>query len=202
MVGMKYLCLFLISCLVAQAEDLFDGLSLKNWGIQAAEKKWWRVEDQAVVGGSLVEKIPHNTFITTAKKYGDFELTLEVMVTGNHPNAGIQFRSERIENHHEMIGYQCDVGPGLWGRLYDESRRRRFLVEWKSKEASQAAKEGWNRCRIRCEGSRIRIWINQILTCDFTETDPTIPLKGYIALQAHSGAPFEVRYRRIQIVEF
>ena len=51
MVGMKCLFLFFISFLVAQAEDLFDGLSLNNWGIQAAEKKWWRVEDEAVVGG-------------------------------------------------------------------------------------------------------------------------------------------------------
>lgn len=193
--------LVLLGLGVCSAETLFDGKSLKGWGVQEKEQQWWRVEDGVIVGGSMKEKIPHNTFITTSKPYGDFELTLQVKVTGNRPNAGIQIRSERIKDHHEMIGYQCDVGPGLWGRLYDESRRRKFVGDWVNKEAGKASKEGWNDCRIRCEGPRIRIWINEVLTCDFTEKDPKIPLKGYIALQAHSGAPFEVRYRKIEVKE-
>lgn len=42
--------------------------------------------------------------------YGDFELRLEAKLVGPGENAGIQFRSERIPNHHEVIGYQCDMG--------------------------------------------------------------------------------------------
>ncbi len=42
-------------------------------------------------------------------------------------NSGVQFRSIRIP-HHEMSGYQADIGEGYWGSLYDESRRNKVLV--------------------------------------------------------------------------
>ena len=183
----------------SSGESLFDGKSLDGWTVRESEKWLWRVEDGVIVGGSAEKKVPHNTFITSAKRYEDFELTLQVKVTGKKPNAGIQFRSERIKEHHEMIGYQADVGPGWWGRLYDESRRRKFLAPLASKEAGKASREGWNDYRIRCEGKRVRLWVNGILTCDYLEKDKTIASSGLIALQAHSGPPFEVRYRAISI---
>ncbi|MFM7539188.1 MAG: FAD-dependent oxidoreductase, partial [Planctomycetota bacterium] len=54
----------------------------------------------------------------------------------------------------------------------------------------------WNRYRIRAEGPRIRLWINDVLTVDYTEKDPKITLTGKIALQIHSGAT-EIRYRNL-----
>lgn len=199
--GMKTLMLLVLGISVSFGESLFDGKSLKGWTVQKGEEAYWRVEDGAIIGGSLKNKVPHNTFVSTDKRYGDFELTLQVKVEGERPNAGIQVRSERKKDHHEMIGYQADVGPGWWGKLYDESRRNKVMGEWVSKEAANASKDGWNDYKIRCEGKRIRIWINEILTCDFTEKDDAIPLTGLIALQAHSGAPFEASYRKIEIKE-
>ncbi|MGD1978518.1 MAG: DUF1080 domain-containing protein [Akkermansiaceae bacterium] len=199
---MKHLAFFLLLIAPAFAESLFDGKSLNGWTVRESEKWMWRVENGVIVGGSKEKKVPHNTFITTAKRYRDFELTLQLKVEGKRPNAGVQFRSERIKDHHEMIGYQADAGPGLWGKLYDESRRRKFLAPLASKEAGKAAKnEGWNRYRIRCEGKRVRIWVNDILVTDYTEKDDAIPEEGFIALQAHSGPPFEVSYRTIEIKE-
>ena len=198
---MKRLCVLFLFAGRLCGESLFDGKTLEGWNIQPKEVQWWRVEDGAIVGGSMKENIPHNTFITPAKRYGDFELLLQVKVTGEKANAGIQIRSERIRDHHEMIGYQADVGAGWWGKLYDESRRRKVVGDWVSKEAGSAVKEGWNDYKIRAEGPRIRLWINGILTCDYIEKDLAIPLKGLIALQAHSGPPFEVRYRNIEIKE-
>jgi ribosomal protein S6E (S10) len=198
---MKLLVLCLLGASLAAGQSLFDGKTLKGWSVQEKEAWMWKVKDGAIVGGSLEKKVPHNTFITTEKRYKDFELTLQVKVEGEKPNAGIQIRSERIKDHHEMIGYQADVGPGWWGKLYDESRRRKVMGNWVSKEAAKAAREGWNDYKIRCEGKRIRLWINDILTCDYTEKDESIPLEGYIALQAHSGPPFEASYRKIVIKE-
>ena len=196
---MKLFVLLFLGASLAGGQSLFDGKSLKGWSVQEKEAWMWKVRDGAIVGGSIDKKVPHNTFITTEKRYKDFELTLQVKVEGKKPNAGIQIRSERIKDHHEMIGYQADVGPGWWGKLYDESRRRKVMGDWVSKEAAKAAKEGWNDYRIRCEGKRIRLWINGILTCDYAEKDESIPLEGYIALQAHSGPPFEASYRKIEI---
>lgn len=199
--AMKQLILGIILVALAPAESLFDGKSLDGWTVRESEKWMWRVEDGVIVAGSMNKNIPHNTFITSAKRYQDFELTVEIKVTGKRPNAGVQFRSERIKDHHEMIGYQADAGPGLWGRLYDESRRRKFLAPLASKEAGMAGKDGWNAYRIRCEGERVRIWVNEVLTCDYREEDKEIPREGLIALQAHSGPPFEVRYRSVSIRE-
>mgnify|MGYP005849775147 CR=1 FL=1 len=202
MVGaVKFVLLALFLVVLAPAESLFDGQSWQGWAIRPGEKWLWRVDDGVIVGGSQTKKVPHNTFITSAKRYRDFELSLEVRVDGQKANAGIQFRSERVKDHHEMVGYQADVGPGFWGRLYDESRRRKFLAPLASQEAAGAARKGWNRYRIRCEGNRIRLWINEILTCDYREKDQEIPQEGLIALQAHSGPPFEVRYRDLTIEE-
>ncbi len=175
--------------------------ALLDWEVRAGEEKWWREHDGVIIGGSLDEWIPTNTFITSRQRFADFEMNLQVkLVGGSPPNAGIQIRSERIPNHHEMVGYQADVGPDYWGKLYDESRRNRVIGEWVNAAAEKAVKPGWNDYRIRAEGSRIRIWINGVLTCDFVETDPDIPLEGLIALQTHSGDPFEVHYRNIGIM--
>ncbi len=60
-----------------------------------------------------------------------FELRLQAKLVGDGKNAGIQFRSQRIPNHHEVIGYQCDMGEmgnrSIWGSIYDESRRKKFI---------------------------------------------------------------------------
>ncbi|MDG2400694.1 MAG: DUF1080 domain-containing protein [Akkermansiaceae bacterium] len=198
---MKLLGLIILSASLVGGQSLFDGKTLKGWVVQEKEAWMWKVKDGAIIGGSLEKNIPHNTFIATEKRYKNFELILQVKVEGKRPNAGIQIRSERIKDHHEMIGYQADVGPGYWGRLYDESRRRKFLAPFATKEAAKATKKDWNDYKIRCEGKRIRMWINGILTCDYTEKDESIPSDGYIALQAHSGSPFEVSYRKIVIEE-
>ncbi len=49
----------------------------------------------------------------------------------------------------------------------------------------------WNRYEIRCEGKRIRLFINGTQTVDYTEPDPKIPLEGVIAVQIHGGPPSE-----------
>jgi hypothetical protein len=198
---MKWLPVLPVLLATLHAGSLFDGKSLDGWQIRKGEEPWWRVEDGCIVGGSLERKVPHNTFITAPKRYANFELTLEVKLTGKNPNAGIQIRSERMPDHHEMIDYQADVGVGYWGKLYDESRRRKVIGDYVDARAATAVKEGWNTYRIRCEGPRVRLWLNGVLTVDYEEKDPDIPRAGLIGLQAHSGAPFEVRYRQIEIEE-
>ncbi|HBE97862.1 MAG TPA: DUF1080 domain-containing protein, partial [Verrucomicrobiales bacterium] len=131
---MKWIFLLLTSLSLSAGEKLFDGTTLKGWQVQKGEERYWKVRNGVIVGGSMTEKVAHNTFITTVKRYGDFELRLKAKVEGPRANAGIQIRSERIENHHEMIGYQADIGKNIWGRLYDESRRRSFLIDWASKD--------------------------------------------------------------------
>ena len=180
--------------------SLFDGTSFEGW---EGNLKFFRIEDGAIVAGNLNTQIPRNEFLCTKQRFSDFELNLQVKVKGDGANAGIQFRSERIPNHHEVMGYQADVGKGWWAKLYDESRRKKILAAPTNKqEYEQHVKLwDWNDYRIRCEGRRVQLWINGYKTVDFTEYDDTIPGDGIIGLQIHSGPPCEAWYRNIRITD-
>ena len=99
-----------------------------------------------------------------------------------------------------MIGYQADLGQQYWGCLYDESRRRKVLTGPDKAQLDKVLKrEDWNDYRIRCEGKRIQLWINDFQTVDYTEDDDTIQQTGFIGLQIHGGPPGEAWYKDIEI---
>ena len=169
-------------------EILFDGFSLSKW--KTAEKNTWRVENGAIVGGSLSQSTPKNSFLFYEKEFVDFELSLQFLLEGfpkqGMVNSGVQFRSEEFDGG-KARGYQADIGdPTWWGSLCDEHRRNRVLASSDMGILSPALKrEGWNNYVIRCEGPRIRLWINGVATVDYVERDSQISQKGKIALQLH-----------------
>jgi hypothetical protein len=180
---------------------LFDGETTTGW---EGPMEWFRIEDRAVVGGTLKKPIPHNYFLCTTETYGDFELRLDVKVVGENANAGVQFRTKRIEGSSEVSGYQADVGGVgtrlVWGSLYDESRRRKFLVEADTQVIQSIVKpNAWNHYRIRCVGTKVELYLNGVKTVSFIEQDDSIERDGVIALQIHSGPPTEAWYRNIRI---
>jgi hypothetical protein len=129
-------------------------------------------------------------------------LRLEFKVLGEGANAGIQFRTQRIPDHYEVIGYQADLGDGWWGSLYDESRRKRALVEADAEAVNKVLKrDDWNEYVIRAEGPRIQLWINGLQTVDYTEEEEGIDREGIIAVQIHGGPPSEAWYRNITLRE-
>ena len=191
----------------ANAEEgfttIFDGKTLAGW---EGSEKIFRVEEGAVVAGSLKEKVARNEFLCSKQEYGDFELRLKAKLVGEGKNAGIQFRSQRVPNHHEVAGFQCDMGDmadrSIWGSLYDESRRNKFLAHGdKDKLAASVKRDGFNDITIRCEGNHIQIWVNEVPTVDYTESDDKIAARGIIGLQIHGGAPAEASYKEGRIRE-
>ena len=191
----------------ANAQDtkkpLFDGKSLAGWEVLEGERQLWRVEDGVITAGSLTEKVPHNSFIATKRSFHNFDLRLKIRITGTEGfvNSGIQIRSVRVPDSHEMIGYQVDAGKGWWGKLYDESRRRKVIGKSADAEAvNRAVKQnGWNDYRIRAEGTRIRSWINGVAALDFTETESNIPQDGQIGLQIHGNGKTVVQVNDVTI---
>jgi len=183
---------------------LFDGTSFEGW---AGNPSMFRLQDKAIVGGSLNANIPRNEFLCSTRPYTNFELRLQARLIGKDANAGIQIRSRRIPNHHEMIGYQVDMGLSWgqvwWGKLYDESRRNRILATPPNDDIIRQVlrPDDWNDYVIRCEGRHIRIWLNDRLTVDYTEPDAAIEQSGLIGLQIHGGPPSEAWYRDVRIKE-
>jgi len=184
--------------------SLFDGKTLDGW---EGNLKMFRVEDGAIIAGTQKERIPNNEFLCTKKTYGNFELRLQAKLEGKGDNAGIQFRSKRIPNHHEVIGFQADIGVMkgdqlIWGALYDESRRRRFLMTGDQTELKKAVRpDDCNDFVVRCEGPHIQIRVNGYLAVDYVEKDADIADSGIIGVQIHSGEPAEASYRNIRIKE-
>jgi hypothetical protein len=184
--------------------ELFDGRTLNGW---EGDSKWWRVQDGAITGGSLTEKVPRNFFLATTKTFQNFDLRLKLKLTGvpntGMINSGVQVRSMRVPDNTEMSGYQVDAGEGWWGKLYDESRRNKVIAQAANLSAVTAVvKPGdWNDFRIRAEGPRIRSWINGAPALDYTETEPNIAQDGHIAIQIHSGGMALVQVKDVQIEE-
>jgi hypothetical protein len=178
-------------------KTLFDGQTLDGW---EGNLEMFRVEDGAIVGGTLEKRVPRNEFLCARDEFGDFELRLLFKLIGQGANAGVQLRSRRIPNHHEMRGYQADLGDGWWGSLYDESRRNKVLLAADPQLIKLVLKhDDWNDYTIRCEGPRIQLWINGEQTVDYTEPDAAIEQQGLIGLQIHGGPPSEAWYRNIRI---
>lgn len=179
---------------------LFDGKSFAGW---EGDLTYFRIEDGAVKAGRLDRPIPQNEFLATTAEFADFELRLKVRLLAEKGNAGIQFRSQRVAGSREMIGYQADVSPEFWGALYDESRRRTFLgVRPEPALIRRALKpDAWNAYTIRCEGPRVRLWLNGQLTVDFTETLPGAARTGRLGLQIHSGPATEAWYQDIELTD-
>ena len=186
----------------AKHETLFDGKSFYGW--EGETNHMWRIEKGTLVGGSLSDTVPHNDFLCTSREFKNFDLRLKVKLNGSgFVNGGIQFRSQRLkEPAFEMTGYQADMGEGFWGSLYDESRRNKVLAHTHQVVIQHLVRPNeWNDYIVRCEDNRIRLWLNGVLTVDYSEEDAQIPNKGLIGFQIHGGGKAEASYRDIAIEE-
>ncbi len=201
-----FLCL-LLTCISSSAEPgrekkpLFDGKSFEGW--EGDTQNTFRIQNGAVVGGSLLAKVPRNEFLCTRKSYKNFVLRVKFKLLGIGANAGVQIRSKRIPNHHEVIGYQADMGdPEWWGCLYDESRRKKVLAKADLEAVNKVLKRNdWNEYVIRCEGKRVQLSLNGLQTVDYLEPDDSIEQSGVICLQIHGGPPSEAWYKDVSIEE-
>lgn len=166
-------------------EKLFDGKDLKGWK-QLNGKALYEVRNGEIIG-KTVANTP-NSFLVTEKEYGDFVLTLDLMVESDM-NSGIQFRSESKPDYQNgrVHGYQCEVDPSTraWsGGIYDEARRGWLYTNELNPAAKAAFKVGkWNHYKIECIGNSIRTWLNgKPVAWVIDDMTP----KGFIALQVHA----------------
>lgn len=188
---------------LAQAEVLLsNGKTFAGW--MGDTNKTWRIEDGAFVGGKAGTRVPRNEFLRTTRDFTNFVLHVKFKLVGTEGfvNGGVQIRSQPAKNPpNEMVGYQCDLGEGWWGALYDESRRNKVLVKPSEAAVKAVQRNDWNEYVIRAEGKRIRTSINGTPMIDYTEPDDAIPQFGQIGLQVHGGGVTEVFYKDITIEE-
>lgn len=186
-----------------RALPIFDGKTFNGW--EGDTVSTWRIEDGAIVGGSLKETVPHNDFLCSRRSYSNFKLSVKFRLLGTEGfiNSGVQFHSQRLTDPpYEMKGYQADLGDGYWASLYDESRRNKTLTPLDSALTAKLLKpQAWNDYKVWSDHGHIRIFLNGHQTADYTETDKSIPQSGIIGLQIHGGGKAEVWYKDILMEE-
>lgn len=168
------------------AQMIFNGKDLTGW---VGNPALWSVENGEIVGKT--EGLRRNEFLRSELVAGDFRLTLEVKLTPNAENSGIQFRSDPLPDG-EVKGYQADIGAGWWGKLYEEHGRG---LLWDTPGDPHVKPGEWNTYEIIAEGSTIRTFLNGKPCVDLD--DPEGVRRGIFALQLHSGGPMEVRFRNL-----
>jgi hypothetical protein len=171
------------------ASLLFSGRDLAGW---TGDSQLWSVEDGEIVGRS--PGLDHNTFLVSDLSVGNFRLSFEVKLNGDVGNSGLQFRSIPLKGFEELRGYQADIGPGWWGKLYEENGR---ALLWDKSGEAHVKKGEWNRYEVEAVGSHVRTWINGQACVDLD--DPEGRKRGVIALQIHAGDPMEVRFRELKL---
>ena len=179
-------------------KPLSDGKTFTGW---EGNKSVFRIEDGAFVGGSLKANVPRNEYLCTTKRYRDFEVRLKFKLLGKDVNGGVQFRSDRVPNSNEMIGYQADMGQHYWGCLYDERRHKLLTGPTVEEQQKLIHRNDWNDYVIRAEGRHVELWLNGHKTVDYTEPDTSVPQEGVFGLQIHQGIPAEAWYKDIVIRE-
>lgn len=196
--------LFLFSgCSHSPSKDdkFFNGKDLTGWtaGSPEQQKKYWSVEDSAIVGRAT-DEVPRNQFIWSSVKVKDFYLSIDVKLESADRNAGIQFRAKKIDDYGQAMGYQADIGLNyginIWGTLYDEDARG--LLHTSDPKRTVVHDGQWNKYEILASGDRIWIAVNGDVVS--ATQDKAGTAEGYIALQIHSGPAQTVRYRINELV--
>jgi len=186
--------------------NLLQSGNINDWTVPSNR---WYIKDNCLTGDSNGKVLEHGEFVYSKQKYGDYEFTCEMRLTGdNHRNTGIYFR---IDTFYEKGKEKKFMAPS--GYEFDASASKQWrgaLAYWYKNPSVRAfpdeniialiyKEEDWNRMTIRTRGSRQEYWLNGVKIVDFVHDDPKASKYGFIGFQMHGGAMMKVEYRNILV---
>jgi hypothetical protein len=208
--------------------SLFDGKTLQGW--DGLRDHWSVRDGLITGETTKGNALGHNTFLVwTNGTVANFELHFRYRILAANDvgfgNSGVQYRSRLIDPAKFIVGgYQADFeyGTTYSGILYEEQGRgilaergqRTRIVEengqTKILKLGQIApsaeiqagirKEQWNDYTVRAEGNHLMHFINNRMTIDVVDDQPSRAAKsGILALQLHAGPPMVVQFKDIMI---
>ncbi|MBM4029422.1 MAG: DUF2961 domain-containing protein, partial [Planctomycetes bacterium] len=159
---------------------LFNGKDLTGW--EATGNARWVVEKGMLVGTQGANNAPGDLF--TTQSFRDFEVT--VTYRAEWPcNSGVWFRfqSPRTAYQADILEYKKPEAHS--GSLYCPGYAGLFLAANLDKTLEN--RDGWNTIKIRAQGDRLQVWLNDRQTADVRDTRSD---SGKIGFQVHPGAEF------------
>jgi hypothetical protein len=173
---------------------IWNGKDLTGWHISQVnhhgDSQGWVITDGILT--ATQDRPGNGGILLTDKKYGDFEVSLEIKPTWGC-DGGLFLRSnEKGQAYQVMIDYlEGGVVGGIYGEglegLDPATRDERFAGDtW----AAAWRKGEWNTLRARIEGGvpHIQVWLNDQQIVDWTDSANHAvggATKGMIALQMH-----------------
>ncbi len=167
---------------------LWNGKDLAGWHVSQVNhhgnSKGWSVKDGVLL--ATQDRPGNGGILLTDRKYKNFEVSLEVNPDWGC-DGGLFLRSDEQGNAYQvMIDY---LEGGSVGGIYGEGLKD--VVTKPTPEYTKLWKKGeWNHLRARIEGEvpHIRVWLNDSLLVDWTDTANHASggaTEGMIALQVH-----------------
>jgi hypothetical protein len=227
---MRVIVFFILSAMSALAQRIppledsgfdaiFDGKTLKGWD---GDPMFWRVEDGAIVGQTLVDRQPkQNTFlIWRGGSPANFELKVKYKLTGF--NSGIQYRSIELPDiKYAMKGYQADMDgeQQYTGQIYEERARGFLAMRGQFTYVGDGKKPGlvgslgdaaelkalikgddWNDLHIIARGNTLIQMINgRVMSMLIDDDTANRKMDGLIGIQVHLGPPMKIEVRDIRL---
>lgn len=200
-------------------KSIFNGKNLKGWHVSRSSHQGTTPKVEVEEGAIVMSDQPFGQggVLLTNKKYGSFELMVEVKLD-SFCNSGIFIRSNE-----GGAAYQIELSePGNTGALYGER-----LSPSKVMLATDLSKvwkvNDWNSFRIKMVGDTpyVKLWINEVMMWEVQQPKNDFiagATEGMIGLQCHwtsvfspaasQGMPLDswrpnakVRFRKIMIKE-
>jgi len=177
-------------------KPLADGQTFNGWHKNGDGE--WKIEEGAFVGRSNNAKL-YGHLVSDAE-YQDFTVRFDFQCSSG--DSGFFVRT-KMEEPDKTLGLQIQVGPlgSGTGGIY-ESYGRQWLPQKPPLELEQAGyREGqWNEMMIAAHGPRVTVHVNGIKTSDLND-DLLSQKPGVFALQMHSGAVNETKFKHLAILE-
>lgn len=139
-------------------------------------------------------------------RFVDFEFETEVLARPG-ANSGVYFHTAFEPEGWPSRGYEVQVNNTATGEGgYRERKKTGSLYGIRNVHKQLVGDDVWFRLRVMVQGKRVRIWVNEVQTVDYTE--PANPANGgyagrrvasgTFALQSHDPGS-EVRFRGIRV---
>ena len=168
---------------------IFDGRSLEGWKTSGQAR--WTIEEGAIVGRG-----PTGHLFSPRADYRNLEQRAKVRINEGG-NSGFYFRTAFGDGwpkgYEAQVNHSFPKDPQRTGGLYD-------LVKV---PIAMVADDVWFELRVRCvdeeAGTHVTIWLNDVITADFTDRERR-HASGHLALQQHHEGS-EVRFRDVEVRE-
>jgi hypothetical protein len=190
---------------------LFDGATMSGWKASEHPESWTVKDGTLACNGER----SHLFYLGPdgQAQFADFEAEFEVF-THTGANSGVYFHTAWVDKGWPtQQGFEMQVNnhqpifPGDSGAAYVENKKTGSLYGVRNTYKALARDNEWFTLKLRVQGPRVRIHVNDALVVDYLEPDGEVagltpPLqkigRGTFALQCHDGKS-QVRYRRIAV---